>query len=84
MKKKKLSKKLDLGKKQISNLGNVKGGARVESQIICIVQPTQDIFNCTWVSELYSACQCEPSWNGHCPTNGFLICQESVNVPCLP
>ena len=80
MKKKKLSKKLDLGKKQISNLGSVKGGAQIQSHLTCTIGQTQDIFNCTWVSELYSACHCDPSWNGNCPSDGPFICQESVVI----
>jgi hypothetical protein len=67
MKKKKLSKKLDLGKSQISNLGNVKGGALALSQTTC------DLFTCTWYSELNTACDCPPSWHGGC---------ESIATPC--
>ncbi|WP_156168362.1 hypothetical protein [Kordia zhangzhouensis] len=78
MKKKKLTKKLALGKKQISKLGAVKGGALVQSHLTCTIDPggcgnTQDLFTCTWVSELYTACNCEPSWQGGC---------ESINFPC--
>jgi hypothetical protein len=67
MKKKKLSKKLDLGKKEISNLGNVKGGALTVTNLTC------DLFICTWYSELGTACNCEPSWYGGC---------ESIATPC--
>jgi len=73
MKKRNLNKKLSLGKKQISTLGEVKGGAAAISHPTCGVGQTRDLFTCTWVSELYSACQCEPSWHGNC---------ESINIPC--
>lgn len=78
MKKKKLNGKLNLGKKRISNLGKVNGGAPA-SHLTCTVtnnitcEPTQNILICTWISELYTACHCEPSWQGGC---------ESVNIPC--
>lgn len=78
MKKKKLIQKLSLGKKQISKLGNVKGGALVQSHLTCTVGGgncgvTQDLFYCTWVSELYTACNCPISWDGGC---------ESIQFPC--
>lgn len=71
MKKKNLNKRLSLGKKQISKLGGIKGGALIQSHLTCTV--TQDLFTCTWESELYSACHCEPSWHTNC---------ESINIPC--
>jgi len=80
MKKKKISKKLDLGKKQISNLGNVKGGAPIQSHLTCTIGQTRDLFTCTWYSELYSACGCEPSWQTDCPSNDPFICRESVVI----
>lgn len=77
MKKKKLSKKLDLGKKQISNLGEVQGGA-VASHISCTVGggncTSQLVKTCTWHSELYTACQCPPSWGVVCPIKSVNIC----------
>jgi hypothetical protein len=76
MKKKKLTKRLDLGKKQISNLGNAKGGAAA-SHISCTVGggncTSELIKTCTWYSELYTACTCPPSWNG---------CGPSIQIPC--
>ncbi|MCH2194152.1 hypothetical protein [Kordia sp.] len=77
MKKKNFNKKLSLGKKQISKLGDIKGGAPA-SHLTCTIDPggcgaTQDLFTCTWVSELYTACYCEPSWHTNCPT---------INIPC--
>jgi hypothetical protein len=74
MKKKKLSKKLDLGKKQISNLGNVKGGALAVSYHTYFCQPTQDLFTCTWHSELNTACDCPPSWGIVCPIKSINVC----------
>ncbi|MGH1387086.1 hypothetical protein [Kordia sp.] len=71
MKKKNLNKKLSLRKKQISKLGDVKGGALIQSHLTCTL--TQDLFTCTWESELYSACHCEPSWHTNC---------NSINIPC--
>jgi len=71
MKKKKLNKKLDLGKKQISNLGNKTGGAAA-SHLTCtigsnfLICNTRDIRRCTWYSELYTACTCPPSWQYEC------------------
>jgi len=81
MKKKKLNKKLDLGKKQISNLADKTGGAAA-SHATCTVNSnffvcnpvTKNIWNCTWVSELYTACQCDPSWDLGCNSNGF-VCE---------
>ncbi|WP_298509684.1 hypothetical protein [uncultured Kordia sp.] len=76
MKKKNLNKKLSLGKKQISKLGDVKGGAAI-SHPTCTVDPgTLNLLVCTttvWESELYSACHCEPSWHTNC---------GSINIPC--
>ncbi len=69
MKKKKLNKKLDLGKKQISNLGNVKGGALALSQTTC------DLFTCTWYSELNTACDCPPSCDIVCAINSTHFCE---------
>ena len=73
MKKKNLNKKLSLGKKQISKIGEVKGGAVAPTFPNCPIEQTQDLFTCTWVSELYTACYCEPSWHTNC---------ESINIPC--
>ncbi len=78
MKKKKLGKKLELGKKQVSNLGGVQGGAAAQSHISCTVGggncTSQLVKTCTWYSELYTACTCPPSWDGNCG--------ESINFPC--
>jgi hypothetical protein len=78
MKKKNLNKKLTLGKKQISKLGEVRGGALALSHLTCTIDPggcgyTNDPIICAWESELYSACHCEPSWHTNC---------ESINFPC--
>lgn len=79
MKKKKLNKKLDLGKKQISNLGDKTGGAAA-SHLTCTVGSnfficnTKNIYDCTWYSELYTACTCPPSWDLGCNSNGF-VCE---------
>lgn len=71
MKKKKL-KNLSLKKSSISKLN---GGAAIPAPISfnfpCEI--TLDLINCTWVSELYTACHCPPSWQGPC---------ESFNIPC--
>jgi len=75
MKKKKI-KNLSLKKISVSNLN---GGASRPTPIAltrnlqdCAI--TQDIFNCTWVSELYSACHCDPSWNFDCNSDIFAPC----------
>lgn len=83
MKKKRLSKKLDLGKKQISNLGEKTGGAVAASHISCTVGggncTSQFIKTCTWHSELYTACYCETqdfncnSFQFVCPS--VLVCE---------
>lgn len=77
MKKKNFNKKLDLGKKRISKLDDVQGGAAA-SHISCTVGggncTSQLIKTCTWYSELYTACTCPPSWQGNC--------ERSVNIPC--
>ncbi|WP_430411156.1 hypothetical protein [Kordia sp.] len=71
MKKKKL-KNLSLKKSSVSKLnGGAVAPAPVSLAFICA--PTQDLFNCTWVSELYTACNCDPSWQGGC---------ESIQFPC--
>ncbi|QHI37661.1 hypothetical protein IMCC3317_30420 [Kordia antarctica] len=76
MKKKKL-KSLSLKKSSISNLN---GGAQNAARPIQLTRNleecvyTNDIYECTWYSELYSACECEPSWD--------LGCQLSVDRPC--
>jgi len=74
MKKKKLGKKLDLGKKQISNLEDKTGGAAA-SHISCTVGggncTSLFIKTCTWHSELYTACQCESQQ---------FVCQNTVLI----
>jgi hypothetical protein len=83
MKKKKLSKKLALGKKQISNLETVQGGA-AQSHISCTVGggncTSQLVKTCTWHSELYTACGCVPTQNINCQSWGIICPIESVNV----
>ncbi|WP_430411160.1 hypothetical protein [Kordia sp.] len=78
MKKKKFSKKLDLGKKQISNLGNVKGGLAL-SHHTCFCE-TENIFNCTWISELRTQCECVPTQNINCPSWGIICPVPSKDV----
>ena len=72
MKKKKL-KNLSLKKSSVSKLN---GGA-IAPEPISLALPcepfTLDLVNCTWYSELYTACTCPPSWNG---------CGPSFNIPC--
>ncbi len=72
MKKKNL-KALSLKKSSVSQLnGGSLSPAPISFAFPC--EPvTQDLFTCTWVSELYTACHCEPSWNGGC---------ESIQFPC--
>ena len=71
MKKKKL-KNLSLKKSSVSKLN---GGAAIAAPVSinfpCL--PTQNLLQCTWYSELNTACSCPPSWQGQC---------ESINVPC--
>lgn len=74
MKKKNL-KSLSLKKSSVSNLN---GGAanrpiQLTRNLIECAQ-TYDIRDCTWYSELYTACDCQPSWD--------LGCQLSVDIPC--
>ncbi|MEM6719817.1 MAG: hypothetical protein AAF611_10900 [Bacteroidota bacterium] len=76
MKKKNL-KSLKLKKSSISNLN---GGAQAPDPspltldlIRCFF--TRDIRTCTWYSELYTACECEPSWQ-------YNNCEQSVTIPC--
>lgn len=76
MKKMKL-KTLSLKKASISNLN---GGAQngpfpipLSREILDCMQ-TQNIYECTWVSELGTACFCEPSWDFNC--------QTSIGIPC--
>ncbi|QHI37660.1 hypothetical protein IMCC3317_30410 [Kordia antarctica] len=67
MKKKKIIKKLSLGKNQISNLGNVKGGAPAQSYITCETCAigggcgflTEEALTCFRVSEANTACTCQ-------------------------
>lgn len=72
--KKKSLKNLSLKKSSVSKLN---GGAAVVPAPISFNLPcqphTQNLVNCTWVSELYTACNCEPSWQGGC---------ESIKQPC--
>ncbi|KAB8155672.1 hypothetical protein EZY14_000245 [Kordia sp. TARA_039_SRF] len=75
MKKKNL-KTLKLKKASISRLS---GGAQEPIPVPltrnirdCVF--TRNIRDCTWYSELYTACECEPSWD--------LGCQQSIDIPC--
>ncbi|WP_298417581.1 hypothetical protein [uncultured Kordia sp.] len=71
MKKKKL-KNLSLKKSSVSKLnGGAAAPAPISLNFPC--QFTQDLINCTWYSELYTACTCPPSWQGNC---------GSINIPC--
>jgi hypothetical protein len=81
MKKKKL-KNLSLKKSSISNLnGGAAAPAPVSLALPC--QPiTLDLINCTWVSELYTACYCEPSWHGGCGPSINIPCPGTVDLAC--
>ncbi|WP_298509687.1 hypothetical protein [uncultured Kordia sp.] len=77
MKKKNL-KSLSLKKASVSKLN---GGAQAPIPIPLTIDIrecyfTWDIRQCTWYSELYTACDCEPSWD--------LGCQVSFDAPCEP
>lgn len=82
MKKKRISKKLDLGKKQISNLASVQGGI-AQSHISCTIGggncTSQLIKTCTWHSELNTAC-CPYTQNINCPSWGIVCPNPSINV----
>ncbi len=41
---------------------------------------TNDLYQCTWYSELYTACECEPSRDFDC--NSYIVCQATN--PCNP
>ncbi|KAB8155674.1 hypothetical protein EZY14_000255 [Kordia sp. TARA_039_SRF] len=88
MKKKKFGKKLDLGKKQISKLDSVQGGAAVASHISCTVGggncTSQFVKTCTWYSELYTACECDPSWDGNCGASIDFPCEYTKQPGCSP
>ncbi|MGH1387085.1 hypothetical protein [Kordia sp.] len=77
MKKKKL-KSLSLKKASVSKLN---GGAQsVPIPITLTIDIKQcnftwDIRQCTWHSELYSACDCEPSWQFNCQTSQGIPCE---------
>jgi hypothetical protein len=76
MKKKKI-KNLSLKKTSVSNLNG--GAIPTTGPILLTINIkncafTNDIFQCTWVSELYSACQCDPSWDFNCNTQIFAGC----------
>lgn len=76
MKKKKL-KTLSLKKASVSKLnGGIQSGPTPIQLTINIKDClfTYDIYQCTWYSELYTACECPPSWD--------LGCQQSINIPC--
>ena len=75
MKKKKL-KSLSLKKASVSKLN---GGTQAPTPLPltrnireCLF--TYDFSKCTWYSELYTACECDPSWD--------LGCQQSIDIPC--
>lgn len=82
MKKKKL-KSLSLKKASVSKLN---GGSNVPSPILqtinlrdCVL--TQNIYQCGWHSELYTACGCEPSRDISCVTR-LNSCKQSIDIPC--
>ncbi|WP_298417578.1 class I lanthipeptide [uncultured Kordia sp.] len=78
MKKKKINRKLALGKKQISNLASVQGGLAL-SHHTCFCEPTI-VFNCTWLSELRTQCECIPTQNVECPSWGIICPVPSKDV----
>ncbi len=81
MKKKKL-KNLSLKKSSVSKLN---GGAAIPAPNPSLAFPcnqTQDLINCTWVSELYTACYCEPSWHGGCGPSINIPCPGTVDLAC--
>ncbi len=82
MKKKNLNKKLDLGKKQVSNLSSVQGGVAA-SHISCTVGggicTSQLVKTCTWYSELNTAC-CPYTQNINCPSWGIVCPVDSRDV----
>ncbi|MBC8754148.1 hypothetical protein H2O64_05660 [Kordia sp. YSTF-M3] len=67
MKKKKL-KSLSLKKASVSKLnGGTSGPVPIQLTInIKQCQFTWDIYQCTWYSELYTACECQPTWDLTC------------------
>jgi hypothetical protein len=75
MKKKKL-KALSLKKASVSKLngGSVSPTPIQLTRNILECYFTQNIYQCTWYSELNTACECEPSWDFNC--------QQSVDIPC--
>jgi hypothetical protein len=82
MKKKKL-KALSLKKASVSKLN---GGAPVPDPILLTIDIinctfTNNIRTCTWYSELYTACECEPSWDLNC-NSAFDPCRQSIDIPC--
>ncbi|MEM6719815.1 MAG: class I lanthipeptide [Bacteroidota bacterium] len=84
MKKKKFGKKLDLGKKRISKLDDVQGGAAAPaSHISCTVGggncTSLLIKTCTWYSELNTAC-CPYTQNVNCPSWGIVCPVDSRDV----
>ncbi|WP_430411158.1 hypothetical protein [Kordia sp.] len=84
MKKKKL-KTLSLKKASISNLN---GGIAAPSPGPLLTIDirdclfTYDIRQCTWYSELNTACECDPSWDLNCNSNAPVGCADSVRI-CL-
>ncbi len=80
MKKKKL-KNLSLKKSSVSKLN---GGAAIPPPVSLAFpcNQTQDLINCTWVSELYTACYCEPSWHGGCGPSINIPCPGTVDLAC--
>ncbi|MGH1387089.1 hypothetical protein [Kordia sp.] len=77
MKKKKL-KALSLKKASISKLN---GGAQAPTPIPlsryirdCVFTFNQTQCTTTWVSELYTACNCPTSWE--------INCETSIGIPC--
>ena len=84
MKKKKL-KALSLKKASVSKLN---GGAAIPGTgpILLTIDIrdclfTHDLHQCTWYSELNTACNCEPTWDFNCNSQ-FNACQKSIDIPC--
>ncbi|MBC8754149.1 hypothetical protein H2O64_05665 [Kordia sp. YSTF-M3] len=75
MKKKNL-KTLSLKKASVSKLNggsNVPTPIQLTRNLLECIQ-TRDIRQCTWYSELLTACECPPSWD--------FRCQQSIDIPC--
>jgi hypothetical protein len=77
MKKKKL-KSLSLKKASVSKLNGGAASGPIPIQLTINIKEcvfTHNIYQCTWHSELYSACDCEPSWQFNCQTSQGIPCE---------